>query len=264
MKNYPVLMYHRIVSERCPIPGGDPEEARYSVSLAEFEDQLNYLRNSGSVGVSMRQIYESLVNGTGVPERWVAITFDDGNESDYEHALPLLADHGFCATFFVCGSRVSAPGGLTRHMIRDMAGQGMHIGAHGMTHTLLTGLDTAQVEEELVGSRDLLGEIIGETVDHFSLPGGRFDRLTLEVLKRLSFHAVCTSQVGYNDRHTKTFTYRRVPVTRRMSRSEYAAVVGRKTIRLLPLMIRAHALAVARRIFGEPVYGRLRRLGLGR
>lgn len=258
---FPVLMYHRVVSGRCPIPGGDPEEARYAVPLDEFEWQLDRLVHTGRRGVSMREVVERLAAGKRVPGDWVALTFDDGNESDAAHAAPLLAARGFSATFFVCGNRVGAQGGLGRGEIGEMTGAGMHIGAHGMTHRFLTALDAREEEDELVRSRDLLGDVTGGPVDHFAPPGGRYAARTLEALRRLSYRAVCNSHFGYNPARGERFVYRRMPVTATTTRSQFDAMISRSVAPLIPLYARSSALSWLRRALGEGAYRRLRSTG---
>jgi peptidoglycan/xylan/chitin deacetylase (PgdA/CDA1 family) len=264
-------MYHRVVSRRCPVPGGDPDEARYAVSLDSFQRQLDCLTRLKRTGVSMHRVVEHIDDGHPVPEDWVAITFDDGNESDYVHATPMLRERGFDATFFVTGCRVDADGGLTREMIGEMAGAGMHIGAHGMTHRFLTTLGNRDEEGEIASSQALLGEIAGTPVDHFAPPGGRCDARTLATLGRLSFHAVCTSRFGFNSRNPVKnvggfagFTFSRIPITSATSASRFGAIATGAVWRLLPLYARSRGLLWFRRFVGEQMYRRLRTRGLRR
>jgi peptidoglycan/xylan/chitin deacetylase (PgdA/CDA1 family) len=106
----------------------------------------------------------------------VGITFDDGNASDYQHALPILAQYGFRGTFFICGERVG--GEMPAEQVRTLHGAGMHIGSHGMRHLFMTALNATEEESELVRSRELLEGLIGEPVVHFAPPGGRWSART--------------------------------------------------------------------------------------
>ena len=64
----------------------------------------------------------------------VAITFDDGNESDALIALPELAKRNLKAIFFVVGGRIGTPHYLDRAALRDLVSAGMEIGSNGMHH----------------------------------------------------------------------------------------------------------------------------------
>lgn len=264
-------MYHRVISARCPVPGGDPDEARYGVALDAFEWQLDRLLRLQRTGVSVRRVVDHLAAGREVPSDWVAITFDDGNASDHAHATPMLSARGFEATFFVCGCRIDAEGGLRREMVREMVAAGMHIGAHGMTHRFLTELDASDEREELSRSRDLLEEIVDAPIDHFAPPGGRFNARTLNALERSSYRAVCTSEFGFNARAMRAgrggFTgpvLRRLPVTAATSPAQFNAMAQCAPGPLLPLYARARALSWLRRAVGERSYRRLRSAGLRR
>ena len=271
MNKLPVLMYHRVVSERCPIPGDDPEEAPYAVTLNAFTWQLDRLARYGRKGVSMARVVERLSGGDPVPADWVAITFDDGNDSDYVHAVPLLLERGFTATFFVCGERVGAGGGLERDMIAKMVVRGMHVGSHGMTHRFLTTLAAGEEEKEISRSRELLSSIAGESVDHFAPPGGRYNQRTIEALWRHSYRAVCTSDFGFNPRAARAeqeggarFIFRRIPVMCETSNAQFDAVVRGSAARLAPLYVRHAGLSWLRRTIGEAAYRRLRMLAARR
>ena len=55
----------------------------------------------------------------------VRITFDDGNASDVEQALPGLRQRGLTATFFIVAGRLSEPGFLDDRGVRALAAAGI-------------------------------------------------------------------------------------------------------------------------------------------
>lgn len=256
MSHFPILMYHRVHSSRVPVT--DPIERPWAVSVEEFEWQVDRLTASGRIGVSMAQAHGTLAAGNRVPPEWVVLTFDDGNESDFVHALPILARRAFRATFFVCGNRVGARGGLELSMIKAMHDANMHIGSHAMTHRFLTTLSAREEEDELAHSKDLLQGIVGESVDHFAPPGGRWSKRTEATLRRLSYRAVSTSSFGFNDAASPKFAYRRIPVVESTSRGRFDDIVAGARGRLVSGYARTAAVGVVRRALGETAYARLR------
>ena len=256
MNRFPVLMYHRILSEHLPAPA--PEERPWSVTAEAFARQMDRLAESGRVGVSMRDVHGTLASGGRVPPAWVALTFDDGNASDHAVALPALAARGFRATFFVCGERVDAPGGLSREALREMHAAGMHIGSHAMTHRFLITLDAAAERAELARSRELLESVVAAPVDHFAPPGGRWSRRTARTLRELDFAAVSTSAFGYNDAARARFAYRRIPVMLGTPLARFDAIARGSRAPLLPAYARAAALSTLRGVLGERGYARAR------
>lgn len=254
----PILMYHRIRSGRCPVPGGDPEETRYAVDLSEFKWQMAWLQDSGYVAVSLGRVLRAPMGGEDPPGRRVVLTFDDGNLSDFEHAAPLLEERGFSGTFFVGGNRVDQPGGLERRMIAELDSRGMEIGSHGMTHRFLNRLAPAQQEAECRGSRELLAEIIGGDVRYFACPGGRYNRHTLMALRAAGYEAACTSRLGYFKAMAHPYELPRIPVVLGTRRDVFQGLVGHSARVVWPAYLRAGVLRAARGVLSDGPYRRIR------
>jgi len=102
----------------------------------------------------------------------VRITFDDGNASDVEHALPALRERGLRATFFIVASRIGAAGFLDAEAIRELTAAGMAIGCHGMRHRRWAQLDDGSLREELVDARAMIERIVGHAVLEAGCPVG--------------------------------------------------------------------------------------------
>ena len=123
----------------------------------------------------------------------VRISFDDGNASDAEVALPALRERDLRATFFVLSGRLDEPGSLSREQVLELRDQGMGIGTHGRAHRPWRGLDPVAARAELEGAREELAELVGQPVDEAALPLGRYDRALLSGLRRLGYRTVHTS-----------------------------------------------------------------------
>jgi peptidoglycan/xylan/chitin deacetylase (PgdA/CDA1 family) len=126
-----------------------------------------------------------------------AISFDDGNASDLEIALPALRDRDLDATFFVLAGRLDEPGYLTAEDLRTLRGAGMRIGLHGMSHRPWRSLGDLELEEEIVDARDLLEDEIGAPLDRAACPFGSYDRRVLGRLRGAGFDAIFTSDGGW-------------------------------------------------------------------
>jgi len=126
----------------------------------------------------------------------VQITFDDGNASDLEHALPQLRRRGLTATFFVVAGRLGEPGYLDEHGVRMLASAGMSIGCHGMRHRPWRRLDEHALWEELVGARRLLEQVVDRPVTEAACPFGSYDRRVLHFLRKHGYRRAFTSDAG--------------------------------------------------------------------
>ncbi|WP_409466936.1 polysaccharide deacetylase family protein [Amycolatopsis sp. GA6-003] len=120
-----------------------------------------------------------VVSGTGA-----RLTFDDGNSSDVEIALPRLVERGLYAEFFPLAGRVGERGYVDRDGLRQLVDAGMHVGSHGWDRLDWRRLDGSfAVRRELDEAPRLLEELSGTPVRRFSLPEGRFDRRVLTHLR---------------------------------------------------------------------------------
>ncbi len=141
--------------------------------------------------------FEALLDAVaGKPQ--VRVTFDDGNASDVEIALPRLLERGLTATFFVLAGLLGEPGRLDADGVRELSRAGMTIGSHGWVHrnwrTLEAGVPT---HEELVLAPQTLRDLTGADVDQVAVPFGSYDRRVIAQLRRAGATAVFTSDGGW-------------------------------------------------------------------
>lgn len=124
----------------------------------------------------------------------IELTFDDGNVSDIEVALPALLERGLRATFFVCAGRLGLPRYLGAQDLRDLRSAGMGVGSHGFDHVDLRRLDPAALRREAAESREALQATGVGAVEEFALPFGSYDRRVLRQLR--GYRRILTSDRG--------------------------------------------------------------------
>lgn len=127
------------------------------------------------------------------------ITFDDGNKSDVEIALPVLRSRGLRATFFVLTGRVGSPGFLDENDIRLLISEGMQIGLHGRDHVSWRTADRELLVREIDQAKSQLEAIVGQRITTAACPFGEYGRNTLAHLRRSGFATIYTSDGGVAD-----------------------------------------------------------------
>lgn len=127
------------------------------------------------------------------------ITFDDGNASDIEIALPELERRGLSATFFLLTGRLGQPGSLRETDVTALAAAGHSIGLHGADHVDWRRLDRAGRIREWETARARLAALSGQPVDVAAAPFGLYDRQVVQDLQALGFRALYTSDRGLAD-----------------------------------------------------------------
>jgi peptidoglycan/xylan/chitin deacetylase (PgdA/CDA1 family) len=64
--------------------------------------------------------------------------------------------------------------------IRTLIARGHTIGSHSKSHLILRDVDVARVDEELVDSRRIIEQQIGQSVPYFCFPNARYDSVSSE------------------------------------------------------------------------------------
>jgi peptidoglycan/xylan/chitin deacetylase (PgdA/CDA1 family) len=172
-----ILNFHGI---GVPHRGVDPGERKVWVSRENFSVWLDRIG-------TLRQVH---------PTR-IRITFDDGNASDVEIALPALCKHNLTATFFVCAGRLQTTGYLDGAAVRNLLDAGMEVGSHGMHHRDWRTLDARALDEEIGTARRMLEDVCGRAIVAVAIPFGSYNRRVLERLRAERFACVYTSDGGF-------------------------------------------------------------------
>jgi peptidoglycan/xylan/chitin deacetylase (PgdA/CDA1 family) len=98
-----------------------------------------------------------LSNGITNQQKVVILTFDDGYESQYSNAKPILDKYGFKATFYiVCNYVGSGDNRMTWKDIKSLQQEGHDIASHTMNHDDLSKLPPQKVEYEVAQSKQCL------------------------------------------------------------------------------------------------------------
>jgi peptidoglycan/xylan/chitin deacetylase (PgdA/CDA1 family) len=195
-------------------PAGDSILILAFHALEESGDVLSYppsllgeaverLLGAGWEAVTVRGGADRLRAGSQPGRRLLAISFDDGYRSIWDHGFPVLERLGVPATVFINGLP-GASGALppmegrdrmTAGQIREWAAAGGEVGAHSVTHPDLTSLTGAALDEEMAESKTGLEEITGKAVTSFAYPFGFHDPRVRAAARR-HFHCACGTEQG--------------------------------------------------------------------
>jgi peptidoglycan/xylan/chitin deacetylase (PgdA/CDA1 family) len=101
----------------------------------------------------------------------ITVEFDDGWESVYTQALPVLQQYGIPTTQYIIAGEFNNPDYMSYKQVVSLKKAGHDIGSHTVTHPNLTTLDDTQLLKELAGSKNAL-EKIQPNVDDLAVPYG--------------------------------------------------------------------------------------------
>src|SRR6184192_275708 len=205
-----IFCYHRLV-DKIRYPGTE-------ITPAAFEAQMKELKDKGITVISMQDLLAWKRGEKNIPPRCAVISFDDGWKTQYEVAWPIMKKFGYPLTLFIYteGVRGGSLGGgeaITWEQLADLRDNGVDIQAHSATHqdlreghniTLITGggkrtrtkLTGPQYEQwmqnEVVGSKQLLEQRLGIKVNCFAVPFGNYNEHVKEIARNSGYEAMFT------------------------------------------------------------------------
>jgi peptidoglycan/xylan/chitin deacetylase (PgdA/CDA1 family) len=167
-----VLCYHGVTEQ--------PSD-EWSVTPAQLREQMTIVQGEGNP-VALPQLISWLLDGGSLPERAIAITFDDGYLDVLERAAPILDQRRIPGTAFVISGLVDGQSSdvsyqpsrplMTWPQISALAASGWTIGAHTLSHPVLAQQTREESLWQLLESRRRIGEVLGQPIALLAYPYG--------------------------------------------------------------------------------------------
>ena len=188
----PILTFHAL--------DGLPSVTSFPPNL--FRLGLKKLRENGYRTISLLDAANCLRMKKSFPEKSFVVNFDDGYETVYQAAFPILQDYGMSATIFITvgenGSRqdeerlpsLEGRSMLNWREIKEMRRWGIEFGAHTLTHPDLTRLPRNRMEMEICDSKKIIENNLSTPISCFAYPYGRYNDSVRELVKQ---HFLCAS-----------------------------------------------------------------------
>ncbi len=164
----PIFMYHHISSA----PAHTPLDYGLTVTVPDFNAQLNWLRQQGYQSITMTELFAAFYDGKALPAKPVILTFDDGYADVYTNALPALLAHHDRGVFSIITGMIGDRY-MTWDQVRGLARAGMQVASHTVHHVNV-GEPPAPLttQEELLNSKQKLEAELGEPIQFFCYPAG--------------------------------------------------------------------------------------------
>jgi peptidoglycan/xylan/chitin deacetylase (PgdA/CDA1 family) len=228
----PILTYHRFAQD-CPSP--------LCMPAAAFRAQMRYLKDNRYHVLTADELLAFVQHRRPLPPRSVLITIDDGYRSVYEIAYPILREFDFSAVLFIYTELIDvSPIALTWNQLAEMRRNGFAVGSHTIRHSDLTlpregesGAEfAARVENELVGSKQVLDRRLGQDTWLLAYPYGNYDPKVVASSQRAGYKLAMSVKRGGNPFFANPFTLKRDQI---LERDLPTFVKRLKTFNSLPL-----------------------------
>ena len=183
-----ILQYHH-VSEKLP--------AVTSVSKDTFKAHLTFLKENNFHVIHLNELLNNIKQNKVLPDKTVAITFDDGYNNNIEQAAPILEAFGYPYTIFVNPLLIDEkkPYVMTWDELRTLSKRGALIANHSAKHNYLhrklkIETDAAwsqRTQEDILFSERRIKEEIGHNAKLLAYPYGEFNNALQALVKQLGF-----------------------------------------------------------------------------
>ena len=199
-----VPVFHRIA---------DDGANDWTTPTADFFAAIRWMQAHFDV-VSISEAQRRMVSPR-IQRPCACLTFDDGYAVNCREAIPFLLENDVPFTYFVTVAAVMygefflhdlqmgnrfAPNSITD--LRELARQGVEIGAHTRTHADLGAIrDESELHDEIVVARDDLQDAIDQPVRYLAFPYGDYANLSsaaFRIAREAGYAGVCSNYGGYN------------------------------------------------------------------
>jgi peptidoglycan/xylan/chitin deacetylase (PgdA/CDA1 family) len=129
-----------------------------------------------------------------MPRVFVTTSWDDDDRSGLKVA-ELLSRHRLRGTFYVPTGKLGSDSLFTAEDLRALSAVGFEIGAHTVSHAILTGLGPQELTREISECKKVLQQIVGTEIIMFCYPKGRFNAEVVHAVQHAGYRGARGTQM---------------------------------------------------------------------
>lgn len=186
----PILMYHFFYDSAA---GEKAKDSNY-IDIALFEQEIKYLKENNYYFPSWEELENYIDNKITLPSKSIIITVDDGAESFFRLAYPILKKYNIKATSFIVTSWTDPKNADVDRSIVDFQSHSnnMHRGGCSTGHGgIFLCISYNEGYSDLITSINITG-----SKDVFAYPFGDYNDNAIKMLKDAGFHLAVTTNYG--------------------------------------------------------------------
>ena len=205
----PILMYHVIASP----PAGAPFPGLY-VPPSEFAEQMQALKQAGWHAVTLDQVQAYWKHGAPLGAgRPIVISFDNGYQSQYTQALPVLRRLGWVGVENIQLSGLPpSQGGFGAGQVQGLLNAGWELDTQGFTHADLITLDAQELHYQVAVAREVIKRRYHVAVNWFCYPSGHYDATVIAAVAAAGYSGSTTVIPGWAHAHEDPYRLHRLRV----------------------------------------------------
>ncbi len=220
-----MLTYHYISQNPNP---ADRLRDSLSVSPAEFKRQLEYLQSHNFHVVTLDMVLAAQRGESSLPEHPVVITIDDGYRDLYEQAFPIAQSLNVPITAYIPSALVGEPAYVSWEQLQELSQSPLvTIGSHTRVHPDLGTLDREAQWIEIAHSKWELEAHLGLAIEHFCYPYGRYNALTVELVREAGYRSATTTRQTTDTANDDPLIWNRITISGKSSFDDFVAQIER-------------------------------------
>lgn len=220
-----ILLYHSV--------GNTP----WAIDKALFYNQISWLVDHYSV-LSLSTLIHSPHDNTVK----IAITFDDGYQSLYQHIAPVLEDKKINATVYLTTGYIGHDANdrkqsetklghypdesfLTWKEVKALHNAGWEIASHGINHYDFSLSEETLTTQELMDSKRDIETHLNAPCLHFSYPWGKYSTLTKKIVAQSGYRYAVAARHGQIDCHSDLLALPRINIAKEYNLKDFKDMI---------------------------------------
>ena len=204
------IMYHRFEENKYPST---------NIKIIDFKEHLKMIKKSGIKFINPSNFEDELKNYK--MERKVLLTIDDGYQSFYDNAWPILKKSKIPFILFISTREVGKKGYMNWEHIREIEKYNfVEIGNHSHTHDYLVDFSDIQIKNDLNKSIDIFKQNIGKNSIFFSYPFGEYSTSLKNIVIELGFKYAFGQHSGVADITKNFYEMPRFPINEKYGKTD--------------------------------------------
>lgn len=192
----PIFAFHSVM------PGSGYE---YEITTGQLDELCSLLKQRGYQAISFQELFASVNGGKALPPKPVILTSDDGYQSVYQYAFPIVQSYGYKMTLFLSTDYIGSSDGDRRTNSFDsgypvramlvwpeivaMVSAGFEVQSHGTDHGYLGTMSYAQDLAELQNSKAIIQSFSGGVCNVEAWPFNSFSAASVSALSAAGYGA---------------------------------------------------------------------------
>src|SRR5260370_13712322 len=225
-------MYHSISCS------ANPRFRRFTVPPSLFAKQMTYLYQHAYTPITVTHYVRARSQEeSALPEHPVMLTFDDGFADFFTAALPVLMQYNFAATLYVSTAFMDETSRwlryekdptrlmLTWEQLAEISTSRIECGAHSHSHPQLDILPYTVARDEILQSKKLLEDHLGQEIFSFAYPFGYHTARVRQLVREAGYTSACAVRHAMSSETDDPFSLARLMVRADSNTEEFAALL---------------------------------------